>query len=61
MKYLQKSFAKGMLSPQVITRQNIAGYDESARELFNVLIDRQGSVYKRGGTALVARLTCTCC
>lgn len=56
MRYIQKSFSRGILSPNVLTRENIPGYDESARDLYNVLIDRQGVAYKRGGTNLLAQL-----
>ena len=56
MKFLQKSFARGILSPNVITRQNVSGYDESARELYNVHIGNQGEIYKRGGLGVMASL-----
>jgi len=56
MEHLQKSFARGILSPNSLTRVNIPGYDEAARELFNIHIGRQGEAYKRGGLAIMARL-----
>ena len=54
MQYIQKSFAKGIRSPSVLTRYNLKGNDECARELYNILIGRQGEAYRRGGTDIVA-------
>ena len=56
VKHIQKSFSRGILSPHCILREDIKGYDESARDLFNVLVGRQGEAYRRGGTTLVEKL-----
>ena len=55
-KFIQKSFARGIRSPSLITRTNIQGYDESARELYNMQIGRAGEVFRRAGTAIVSAL-----
>ena len=56
MEFLQKSFAKGILSNKAFSRVNIPGKAESARDLFNYDIGRSGEIYRRGGTALLESL-----
>ena len=55
MKALQKSFARGILSANSYSRENLQGYNESARDIYNFLIGRTGELYRRGGTALVEK------
>ena len=54
-KFLQKSFSKGILSPNAITRENLPGYNEALRDAHNFLIGRTGELYRRGGTALIEK------
>ena len=54
-KFLQKSFSKGILSPNAFSRENLPGYSEALRDAHNFLIGRTGELYRRGGTALLEK------
>lgn len=52
--YVQKSFARGILSPNSLTRFNIPSFDEALRDCHNMGVGRQGELFRRGGSAIVA-------
>ena len=54
-KFVQKSFSRGILSPNAHTRENAPGYSEAVRDLHNMFIGRTGEAYRRGGIALVEK------
>ena len=55
LKFVQKSFAKGIISESVFLRENIPGYSEAVRDLYNFFVGRSGEIYRRGGTTVIEK------
>lgn len=55
-RFVQKSFSRGILPSSVTLRTDVQGYDQSAKDLFNMGIGRLGEAHKRAGSAIIASL-----